>query len=113
MTVARIEEVTLYTSSTEDAVGTHELRAWFDHSGIDHIKLNYADVDQIPAVLSAINTWWQADEQGVAQDPVTSLPIVIYTEVHSGKPVSYLPRKYIAGKDTIIAQLPTLYALGR
>lgn len=113
MTVARIEEVTLYTSSTENAMITHELHAWFDHSNITHIKLDYKDLDQIPTVLSAINTWWQADEQGVIQPPVTALPIVIYTEVHSDKPVSYLPRKYLAGKDAIIAQLPTLYALGR
>jgi hypothetical protein len=49
----------------------------------------------------------------VTQPPITGFPFVVYTEVHSDKTVSYLPRKYICGKEQIIAQLPALYQLGR
>lgn len=116
MTVARIEEITVYTSSTEDAVGTHELNAWFDHSGITHRKLDFNDLAQIPTVLEALNTWWRPNESDPDWPnipPATAFPLVVYTEVHSDRTVSFLPRRYIYGKDNIIAQLPTLYALGR
>lgn len=113
MSLAKIDEVFLYTSSIENPVETHELHAWFDHSGIPYNKLDYRDVTQIPEVLSALNTWWQPDEEGVVQPPLTQFPFVVYTEIHSDKWVSYLPRKYIQGKDNIIAELPRLYKLGR
>lgn len=113
MTVSRIEEVTVYTSSTQDAMNTHQLHAWFDHSNIAHTKLDYKDSAQIQSVLDAVNTWWHPDDQGITQPPILQFPFVIYTEVHSDKSVSYLPRKYIQGTDNIIAQLPTLYSLGR
>jgi hypothetical protein len=112
MSLAKIEEVFLYTCSEESPIETHELNAWLDHSGIQHIKLNYPTA-QIQDVLSPLNTWWQEDENGVTQPPVAGFPLVVYTEVHSDKPVSYLPRKYIHGKEEIIAQLPALYQLGR
>jgi hypothetical protein len=112
MTLARIEEVFVYTSSENDPVTTHELHAWFDHSNIPHVKLNYPK-EAIADAIAPLNTWWQADENNVTQPPVTELPIVVYTEVHSDKPISYLPRKYIYGKEEIISTLPTLYQLGR
>jgi hypothetical protein len=112
MTLARIEEVVVYTCSEENIVETHELNAWFDHSGIQHNKLNYPTA-QIEEVLRPLNTWWQPDENGVTQPPIVGFPFVVYTEVHSDKTVSYLPRKYICGKEQIIAQLPALYQLGR
>ena len=111
MTLARIEEVYVYTCSEESPIETHELNAWLDHSGIQHIKLNYPK-EQIEQVLAPLNTWWQ-EYDGVTQPHVAGFPLVVYTEVHSDKPVSYLPRKYIYGKDEIIAQLPALYQLGR
>ena len=113
MTVKMIDEIFVYTSGTENVVEGFELLAWFDHSDIPHIKLNYGDPEQLSQTLNALNTWWRPDETGVIQEPLTTFPFVVYTEVHSDKPVSYLPRKYIQGKSNIIAQLPTLYALGR
>lgn len=111
MTLKMIDEIYLYTSSQpEDAINTHEIVAWFDHSGIPYTNLLYFQHEE---VLKAINTWWAEDDNGIIQEPVTGFPFVIYTEVHSDKPVSYLPRKYIYGKDNIIEQLPSLYALGR
>ena len=111
MTLARIEEVVLYTCSEESPIETHELNAWLDHSGIQHIKLNYPK-EQIEQVLAPLNTWWQ-EYDGVTQPPVAGFPLLVYTEVHPDKPVSYLPRKYIYGKEQIISQLPALYQLGR
>ena len=112
MTLKLIDEVYLYTSSKpEDAIASRELVAWFDHSGIPYSHLNYAVHEPC---LDALNTWWQFDEDtGIKQEPLTGFPFVVYTEVHSDKTVSYLPRKYIYGKDSIIEQLPSLYALGR
>ena len=112
MSLAKIEEVFLYTCSEESPIETHELNAWFDHSGIQHIKLNYPK-EQIEQALTPLNTWWQEDENGVTQPPAVGFPLLVYTEVHSDKPISYLPRKYIYGKDEIISQLPALYQLGR
>lgn len=113
MTLARIEEVHLYTNSASDPIGSQELFAWIDRTNIDHVKLDYADVNILNEVIDPLNTWWREDEEGNKQPPLTSFPFVVYTEVHSDKTVSYLPRKYIAGKENIIEQLPTLYALGR
>lgn len=113
MSLARIEEVFLYTCSEENPIETHELNAWFDHSGIQHSKLNYPK-SQVADALAPLNTWWQENEEtGEIQPQVEGFPLVVYTEVHSDKHVSYLPRKYIYGKDAIIAQLPALYQLGR
>lgn len=112
MALAKIDEIFVYTCYEENLVETHELNAWLDHSDIPHTKLNYG-ADQINEVLSAVNTWWQPDDDGQVQPPLTSFPFAIYTEIHSDKTVSYLPRKYIHGKENIIAQLPTLYSLGR
>lgn len=111
MTLKLIDEVYLYTSSLpEDAVLTRDLVAWFDHSDIPYTHLSHG-ARQV--CLDALNTWWQTDEDtGVKQEPLTDFPFVVYTEVHSDKRVSYLPRKYILGKD-IIEQMPSLYALGR
>ncbi len=113
MTVKMIDEIFVYTSTTENVVESQELIAWFDHSDIPYSLLKYSDIEQCQIVLDAVNTWWQPDENDITQEPLTSYPFVIYTEVHSDKPLSYLPRKYIQGKDNIIAELPTLYALGR
>jgi hypothetical protein len=110
MTLKIIDEIFVYTSSTENAVEGFELNAWFDHSDIPHVKLNYVEGDK---VLEAVNTWWQSDDKGIKQEPLTTFPFIIYTEAHSDKPISYLPRKYIQGKDNIISQLPELYSLGR
>lgn len=112
MTLKLIDEVYLYTSALpEDAVLTRDLVAWFDHSDIPYTHLSYG-VHQ--ACLEALNTWWQTDEDtGVKQEALTGFPCVIYTEVHSDKMESYLPRKYIFGKDNIIEQMQSLYALGR
>lgn len=112
MSLARIDEIFVYTSMEEDPLGTHELNAWFDHSGIPHSKLNYPK-QKVSEVLTPLNTWWQPNRSGEVQPPVTSFPLVVYTEVHSDEPLSYLPRKYIQGKDEIIATLPALYAIGR
>lgn len=117
MALSRIDEVYIYTNSAEDPIGTHELHAWFDHSGIKHIKLDYKDPVQNVELLAAINTWWVSYDLATGETttlpPITTFPFVVYTEVHSDAPVSYLPRKYIVGKENIIAQLPGLYALGR
>ena len=117
MALSRIDEVYIYTNSAEDPIGTHELHAWFDHSGIEHGKLNYRDVEQTSEVLNAVNTWWKYIDRDTGEEktqpPIERFPFVVYTEIHEGAPISYLPRKYIQGKDNIIAHLPGLYALGR
>lgn len=113
MSLSRIEEIYLYVCSKTQLQDTFELYAWFDHSGIPYVKMDYSDPATHADCLRPLNTWWQPDENGVTQPPLTDFPFVIYTEVHSDKPVSYLPRKYIAGKDNIIAQMPDLYKLGR
>ena len=114
MTLKLIDEVYLYTSALpEDAVLTRDLVAWFDHSDIPYTHLSF-DGDSCRVCLEALNTWWQTDEDtGIKQEALTGFPCVIYTEVHSDKIESYLPRKYIFGKDTIIKQMQSLYALGR
>ena len=113
MALMRIDEVYVYTCSGGDPVGTHQLHAWFDHSGIEHTKLDYPSPGRKPEVLGPLNTWWQPDDAGITQPPLTDFPFVVYTEVHSDRPVSYLPRRYIYGSEAIIEQLPTLYAMGR
>jgi hypothetical protein len=112
MPVSKIKEVYVYTNSGVDQVGTHELHAWFDHSGIKHIKLNYNDASILSEVIDPLNTWWRADENGETQPPLTAFPFVVYTEELTDAAYGE-PKKYIAGKDKIIAELPSLYALGR
>lgn len=113
MSLSRIEEIFVYTYSPDDSLGTHELHAWFDHSGIPHVKLDYKGNANKKDVLDPLNTWWQPDENGITQPPLLDFPFVVYTEVHSDKTISYLPRKYIQGKDEIMNKLPDLYKLGR
>lgn len=113
MSLARIEEVVLYICSTTQVEDSHALCAWLDHSNIPYIKLDYQDVNQHPDVFSPLNTWWKEDEEGNTQDSINEFPFVVYTEIHADKPFHYLPKKYIKGKDNIIAELPALYALGR
>lgn len=113
MPISKIEEVYVYTNSAADPVTTHELHAWLDHSGIEHIKLNYIDDSILSEVIDPLNTWWRADENGETQPPLTAFPFVVYTEISNNPLDIDHPRKYIAGKDKIIAELPLLYALGR
>jgi hypothetical protein len=113
MALAKIKEIYVYTNSAADQVGTHELHAWFDHSGIEHVKLNYNDISILADVIDPLNTWWRKDENGDVQPPLTAFPFVVYTEVHTDEESYNEPKKYIAGKDKIIAELPSLYALGR
>ena len=109
-----IDEIFVYTSSTENVVEGYELLAWFSHANIPFSKLEYSGDEAKTQVLNAVNTWWQKDEDTkITQPPITAFPFIIYTEAHSDKPLSYLPRKYIQGKDNIISELPALYALGR
>lgn len=113
MALSKIDEIFVYTSSSEQPVDTYELYAWLDHVGIPYSKLDYLDPEQFPLVFSPLNTWWQPDDNGEVQPPVTDFPLVVYTEIHSDKPVSYLPRKYIAGVQNIKDTLLDLYQLGR
>jgi hypothetical protein len=114
MALAKIDEIFLYTDSGSQPIVTHELNAWFDHSGIPYSKLNYTDINNVKLVLDALNTWWQPDEDtGITQPQVTEFPLVVYTEFHTDKPEYYQPRKYIQGKQNIIEQMPDLYSLGR
>ena len=113
MSLAKIDEVYVYTNSATDPVTTYELHAWFDHSGIEHTKLNYVDRSMLSEVIDPLNTWWRKDENGDVQPPLTNFPFVVYTEVRTDVDPNVYPKKYIAGKDNIIAQLPALYALGR
>lgn len=113
MTLRLIDEVYLYTSSEpEDVMETREMVAWFDHSGIPYVHLTYPQT-HYEGVFNALNTWWQPDENGILQEPLDKFPFVVYTESHSDKPISYLPRKYIAIKQDIFEKLPNLYSLGR
>lgn len=117
MSLLKIDEIYVYTCSATDPVGTHELHAWFDHSNIPHIKLNYNNIAQNEQVLNAVNTWWHYTDidtwEEVTLDPVPGFPFVVYTEIHANAAISYLPRKYIYGKEAIMSQLPELYNLGR
>lgn len=114
MTLRLIDEVYLYTSSElEDALETREMVAWFDHSGIPYIHLTYPQT-HFEGLFDALNTWWQLDQDtGIIQKPLNKFPFVVYSESHSDKPISYLPKKYIAVKEDIFEQLPNLYSLGR
>lgn len=114
MAVSKIDEVFVYTYPAGNPLETQELYAFLDHSGIPYSKLEYNDSAQHQEVFNALNTWWQVDlDTGITQTPVSNFPFVVYTEIHSDKTVSYLPRKYLLGKDEIIAKLPDLYKLGR
>lgn len=113
MTLRLIDEIYLYTScAPEDVLESREIIAWFDHSGIPYTNLQYGS-DNHEVTINSLNTWWQPDENGVIQEPLTGFPFVVYTESHSDKPISYVPRKYINNKQQIIDTLPSLYALGR
>ena len=113
MTVKMIDEIFVYTSSTENVIEGYELLAWFHHVNIPFSKLEYSGDEAKQQVLNALNTWWQPDDNGVTQPPLTSFPFVVYTEIPADKPIYQISKKYIQGKDNIIAELPTLYALGR
>ena len=113
MPLSRIDEIYIYTYPSKDQLETYTLYNQLDNLGIPYNKLEYNDPSQHPVLFDALNTWWQEDENRVKQEPITEFPFVVYTEVHSGRPVSYLPRKYIVGASNIIAQLPDLYKLGR
>ena len=112
MALTKIDEVYIYTSSVLQPIETHELNAWFDHSGIPHSKLNYGDESQVKVVLDALNTWWQPDpETGERQPAVSEFPLLVYTEILSD--TDYQPRKYIQGKENILNNIESLYSIGR
>lgn len=104
MTVAKIHDVVLYTSSTENPVDCHAAKAWMDHTGIVYTNLNYNDAEQLPNVLAALNTWWVGKE-------VNTWPFVVFMEQHEGKPVSQLTANFIEGLENIKTYLPNLVAL--
>jgi hypothetical protein len=113
MTLRLIDEIYLYISvEPEHSIVNNEIIAWLDHTDISYTILNYGP-DSHQGVFDALNTWWQLDENGQKQGPISSFPFVVYTEAHSDKPISYLPKKYLLGKDEILSKLSNLYTLGR
>lgn len=104
MTVAKIHDVVLYTSSTENPVDCHAAKAWMDHSGIVYTHLNYNDAEQLPDVLAALNTWWAGKE-------VTTWPFVVFMEQHKGMPITRLTANFIEGLENIKDKLLNLSSL--
>ena len=114
MAVSKIDEIFIYTYPLGNPVETQELYAFLDHTDILYAKLEYNDPAQHAETFAALNTWWQVDlDTGEIQPPLSSFPFAVYTEIHYDKTVSYLPRKYILGKEQITTLLPELYKLGR
>lgn len=106
MAVTKIHDIYLYTSDVHNAVECHELTAWMDHSGIPYTHLTYNDVNQLPEVVKALNTWWNGKELGV-------WPFVVFQEERDTLPDGVKGANFIEGKEAVISQLPALYALGR
>jgi len=106
MAVLKIHNVYLYTSNMVNPVECQELTAWLDHSGIPYTHLNYNDSSQLSEVTKALNTWWFGKEVG-------EWPFVVFHEERDTLPDGIHGPNFIEGKDNVIAQLPSLYALGR
>ena len=112
MALTKIEDIFLYTSNVLQPIETHELMAWFDHSGIPYSLLNYGDQSNVDVVLSALNTWWAPDPLTNERQPdVTEFPLVVYSAYYDGYDTEY--RKYIQGKENIISQISDLYSIGK
>jgi len=95
MSIVKIEEVFLYTSTTVDnAIENLEAMAAMDHSGIPYIPLIYNDPQQNQLVFDSVNTWWN---QMNPLPPVESFPFVVYTEVMDNLPARQSPVRYKAG----------------
>ena len=108
MAIVKIEEVFLYAAmSGTDVAENLEAVAFMDHSGIQYVKLQYNDAEQLSAVLSAVNSWWQRPD--MARDPVTKFPFVVYTEVHDNIPARHSPVRCLEGLEAI-KTFPALFA---
>lgn len=110
MALKNIEDIFLYLSTKpEDHLLSVELISWFDHADIEYVPLEYNHKGTIPAV----NSWFQPDPYtGEIQEPLTTFPFVIYTEIHEDPTIADR-RKYLFGKEEITTKLPGLYSLGR
>lgn len=97
MTVSKIQEIVLYTCDFKNQVECHDAAAWFDHSGIEHLKLHYSDPNQESAVIDALNTWWTGKE-------VSYWPFVVYKDSQSGA-------NFVEGLDNIKATIPALLSV--
>jgi len=100
MAIVKIEEVFLYTATATTNVAENlEAVAFMDHSGIQYTKLQYNDAEQLPAVLSAVNTWW--DRPDMAREPLTGFPFLVYTEVHDDIAARHSPVRCLDGIEKI------------
>jgi hypothetical protein len=103
MAIAKITEVCLYTSSVLNPLECHAAKAWFDHSGIKYQWLDYNDIDQLPEVTKALNTWWK-------RKTVSQWPFVVYRyfEYDDGDPAEPLISDFVEGLENIQTQLPQI-----
>lgn len=97
MTISNIQEIVLYTCDFKNPVECHEASAWFDHSGIEHLKLHYSDPAQENDVLNALNTWWSGKT-------VSYWPFVVYRDTQ-------LNANFVEGLDNIKATIPILFSV--
>lgn len=109
MTLKLIDDIFLYTSNkAENLLSSLELISWIDHTNILYTSLQYPNL----GILEPLNTWWVEDiDTGITQEPLVDFPFVVYTEIHEDHNIKF--KKYIFGKENIIATLPVLYSLGR
>lgn len=94
MAVSNIQEIVLYTCDFKNPVECHDAIAWFDHSGVEYLKLHYSDPAQESAVLDALNTWWTGKE-------VSYWPFVVYKVADVGA-------DFVEGLDNIKTAIPAL-----
>jgi hypothetical protein len=104
MAVVKIHEIVLYTTSAMNPIECHDAKAWLDHSGIQFINLHYNDPEQLPQVISALNTWWEGKQ-------LSQWPFVVYKEQHDDRPITQMLANFIEGVDNIKNQLPALASL--
>jgi len=104
MAIAKFTEVCLYTTSLVNPVECHEIKAWLDHSGINYRWLNYNDINQLPEVTKALNTWWTGKT-------VSQWPFIVYRYEEEESPhPRYLMADFIEGVENIKSQLPEVLA---
>lgn len=101
MAINKIYEIFLYTTDIVNPVECHQAKAWLDHSNIDYKWLNYNDINQLPEVIKALNTWWSGKE-------LAQWPFVVYRYQKDGEPFGYITSDFIEGVENIKSQLPEI-----
>ena len=81
MSLFKIDSVYLYTSGTDSTKEELDAKKTLQAAKVSFTELAYNDTAQIPAVLSALNTWSWGEEKN--QTVFTKFPIITWKEYYT------------------------------